>query len=267
MQYSAPQIVRDVDQLRRIMRGWRSTGSTIALAPIMSRLHDGQLSLIETARRHAARVVVSVSNPPDIAQATLLDRAACDLIFAPDPMPETTQVILRDAGLEDAASINAMVTAMARLLNQVQPDIAVFGEKDWQQLVSIRQMVRDLALPVGVVSSATLRDEDGLALSARNRALGPEDRAIAARLNKALSASADLIAQNGPVEQIVSACNRFLSESGFEQVHYVAARRAHDLAPITGFDRAKPSRLLAAVQLGGVRLSDNVAIARTMSQN
>ena len=266
MEFSTPQIVRDTDQLRRIVRGWRGTGSTVALAPILGSPHDGHLGLSETARRHAARVIVSASGTMDMAQATLLGRAECDLIFVPNPEPESaTRICVNASGLGDQTALDATTTRLTRLLGQVQPDIAVFGEKDWLQLVAIRQAVRDLALPVGIVSAATVREKDGLALSTRNASLSAEDRVTAPTLNKVLTASAGLIAQGNPVDQVAAATQRFLAESGFTSVEYVTVRRAYDLAPVTEFSPAKPARLFAAAHLGSVRLSDNVPIQRVSS--
>lgn len=262
MQFSSPQIVRDTDQLRRIVRGWRGAGTTIALVSIQQPIHDGHQSLFETAKRHAARTIVSVSADIDMAQSTVIGSSACDLIFAPEPSTAPTRLRIADDDLEDQATLEIRLTALARLVNQVQPDIAVFGEKDWQQLVAVRRMVRDLAIPVGIVSSATIRSDDGLALSSRTRGLTPEDRVTAQTLFKVLFATAALIADGEPVDQVVAASRRFLSESGFDAVHYLTARRAHDLAAISEFNPKKPGRLLGSVQLGRVRLSDNVPIAR-----
>lgn len=265
MQYSTPQIIRDSDQLRRILRGWRGAGTTIALAPLMGGFHDGHLGLLETARRHASRVVVSLFGEIDVAQATLLDRESCDLIFAPQTLEMETRVNTSGANLVDQRILDDMTTSIVRLMNQVQPDIAVFGEKDWQQLVAIRQVARDLALPVGIVSTATVREDDGLAISMRNAQLTAKERMIAPMLMKVLTASAGLIAQGNPVDQVTAATHRFLSEAGFDRVDYVSARRAYDLAPFDTFDPATPSRFLGAVQLGRVRLTDNVPIARVSS--
>ena len=190
MQFSSPQIVRDVDQLRRIVRGWRGAGTTIALVPIQQPIHQGNLSLIETAKRHAARAVVSVPAHIDMAQATVIGSSACDLIFAPDTPAGATGLRAPDDGLGDQVVLNARLSALARLFNQVQPDVAVFGENDWQQLVAVRRMVRDLAIPVGIVSSATVRGDDDLALSSRMRESTPEQRVVAQTMFKVLSATA-----------------------------------------------------------------------------
>lgn len=260
MQIVTPQIVTDTDQLRRILRGWRGAGASVALAPTMGNFHDGHAALIETARRHASRVVVSVFGGIDLSRASLLDRDACDLVFAPEDARGSTHVQVTPSGIGTRPELDRMTTSLARLFNQVQPDVAVFGEKDWVQLVTIRRMVRDLAMPVGVVSSATIREEDGLAVSTRNRMLTARERVTAPTLHKVLTASAGLIARGASVQQVIGATRRFLAESGFDAVHHVSARRASDLVPLERFDPAKPARLMAAVQLGRVRLSDNVPI-------
>jgi len=261
MQSSIPQIVRDTDQLRRLLRGWRKEGETIALVPMRGGPHDGHLGLLDTAHRHASKVIVSVSGNFDMTQAVLLGRASCDLIFAPQNPPQRTMIRVFSNGLGDSDVLDARTTNFANLFGQVQPDVAVFGEKDWVQLVALRQMVRDLSQPIGIVSAATVREDDGLAISSQNELLTPEERVIAPTLNKVLTASAKLIARGGMVGPITQATQKFLSESGFSSVEYVSVRRAHDLGRITEFDPAKPARLLGAVQLGRVRLTDNVPIA------
>lgn len=260
MQASLPQIVRDTDQLRRLLRSWRGAGATIALAPLGNRCHEGHVRVIETAKRHAARVVVSLSGEMDAVGLSHLAGASCDLIFAPDTAQPGTQINLMANDLGDAEALNSLATTTLRLLNQVQPDSAVLGERDWQQLVSIRQMVRDLAIPVGIVSAPTLRESDGLAISAENADLTPEERQIAPTLHKTLTASAALINQGQPIDQVLGASERFLRASGFSTVDYLTARRAYDLAPLDGFSRTTPARLLCAARLGSVRLTDNVAI-------
>jgi pantoate--beta-alanine ligase len=266
MAHSTPQIVRETDQLRRLLRGWRDTGDTIALVPLFGELHQGHSGVLEAARRHAAHVVVGVSSNNDsaIAQAAQLDRSICDLVFAPGAAQTSTHLHGADFGLGNQDALDARTTQVARMFGQVQPNIAVLGERDWVQLVAIRQMVRDLALPVGIVSAATVREKDQLAISSRNTVLTPQQRVIAPTLNKVLTACAGLIAQGGPVGQVVDATRKVLSESGFSSVDYVAARRAHDLAPIPNFDPAKPARLFAAVRLGTVQLTDSVPITRAV---
>ncbi len=260
MQASLPQIVRDTDQVRRLLRGWRGAGSTVALAALGNRCHEGHVRLIETGKRHATRVMVAISGELDAASLSQLAGASCDLIFAPTPAPATTQINLSAKDLGDGDALDAMATAMARLINQVQPDVAIIGERDWQQLVSVRQMVRDLAMPVGIVSAPILREADGLAVSTGNAELTPEERQIAPTLHKTMTASAALIVRGQPIDQVLAASGRFLEASGFSNIDYFTARRAFDLAPLDGFSRTTPARLLCAAHLGSVRLTDNVAI-------
>ncbi len=261
MQSSIPQIVRDTNQLRRLLRDWRRDGGTIALAPINGGPHDGHTGLLETAKRHARKVIVSVFDDVDMTQAALLGRTSCDLIFAPQSITGKTRVKVAPAGSGDKVSLDTKTTQIARLFGQVQPDIAVFGERDWFQLVTLRQMVKDLALPIRIVSAPTIREKDGLAVSSRNALLTPEDRVIAPTLHKVLTASAKLLALGNPIESVTAATYKFLSESNFSSVEYVMVLRAYDLAPISTFNPAKPARLAGAVQLGRVRLTDNVPIA------
>lgn len=257
-----PQIVRDTDQIRRLLRGWRGNGDTIVLVPLTDAPHHGHSGLLDTARRHAKRVVVSVFDPADLTQTAEIGRDGCDLIFASGAAPESTRISTAGTGPGDQDAIDAHTTLIARVFGQVQPDLAVIGEKDWQQLVAIRQMVRDLALPVGIVSAATMREPDGLAMSSATARMSGAERALAPTLHKVLTASAELIAQGNPVDQVVAATGKFLTDSGFSSVRYIAARRAHDLAPITRFNAARPARLFAAVTLGEGELADNVPIRR-----
>jgi len=261
MQVSIPQIIRDTDQVRRLLRSWRKEGETIALASVKGGPHGGHLGLLETAHRHASKVVVSVSDNFDMTQAALLGRASCDLIFAPYIPPHMTMIRGVWCGMGDMDAREKVATNVARLFGQVQPDVAVFGERDWLELAMIRQMVRDLEFPIGIVSSATVRDEDGLAISSQTELLTEEERNIAPTLYKVLTASAKLIARGSLVGPVTQATQKFLSESGFSSVDYVSVRRAHDIGRITRFDPAKPARLFASVQLGRVRLTDNVPIA------
>lgn len=290
MQSRSPQIIRTIDQLRRTVRAWRNTGEKIALTPTMGGLHDGHLSLIEIAKRHAGKTIASIFvNPTQFGEnedfdayprreaedAEMLGGAGCDLIFAPSvdemyPVGFATAVKVDRAtdglcGSRRPDHFQGVTTVVAKLLNQVQPDVAVFGEKDWQQLVTIKRMVRDLDLPVSIVSAPTLRESDGLAMSSRNRYLNAEQRKIAATLHKALTACARHIAQGSPVPAVESACKRLLTESGFGEIDYVEARRASGLERVVEFDPAKPSRLFGAAHLGRARLIDNVPITRTPS--
>jgi pantoate--beta-alanine ligase len=279
-------IVRTVDALRRRVAAWRSEGLTVGLVPTMGALHEGHLSLVTRALRDADRVVASVFvNPTQFApgedfeayprnearDAELLASAGCALLFAPSPAEvyppgfcTTVTVSGVSAPLEGErrpTHFAGVATVVAKLLNQVQPDVAVFGEKDYQQLQVIRRMARDLDLPVSIVGAATVRADDGLALSSRNAYLTADQRAVAGKLNVVLRALADAIAAGEPVEPSEQAAVEVLLEVGFDSVDYVEVRAADDLSRLgPGPVRDTEARVLAAARLGRTRLIDNLAI-------
>jgi pantoate--beta-alanine ligase len=279
-------IVRTADALRRRVAAWRSEGLTVGLVPTMGALHEGHLSLVTRALRDVDRVVASVFvNPTQFApgedfeayprnearDAQLLASAGCALLFAPSPAEvyprgfcTTVTVSGVSAPLEGErrpTHFAGVATVVAKLLNQVQPDVAVFGEKDYQQLQVIRRMARDLDLPVTIVGAATVRADDGLALSSRNAYLTADQRAVAGKLNVVLRALADAIASGEPVEPSEQAAVEVLLEVGFDSVDYVEVRAADDLSRLgPGPARGTEARVLAAARLGRTRLIDNLAI-------
>ncbi len=288
LQITRPRTVETVVELRDIVRDWRRAGDLVALAPTMGGLHEGHLSLIRAARRRARRVIATIfvnptqfgagedfeAYPRDTVRDTeLLAGAGCDLIYAPGTAtmyPEgfsttvgvdaTTQAL---CGAHRPGHFDGVTTVVCKLLNQAQPDYAIFGEKDWQQLVTIRRMVADLDMPIRIASSPTVREADGLAMSSRNRYLTHEQRAVAAKLNKALFAAADHIAKGLPPERVATACRQALLSAGFDAVDYLDARDALTLAPLDAFGPGTEARLFAAARLGKTRLIDNVPIERT----
>lgn len=153
-----------------------------------------------------------------------------------------------------------MATVVAKLFNQALPDVAVFGEKDWQQLTMIRRMVRDLDMPVRILGVPTFREADGLAMSSRNRYLTPEERRIAGKLNKALAGAAAYVARGAPAEAASEAAAQALREAGFAKIDYLEVRDAENLAPVKVWDPARPARIFAAAHLGKARLIDNLPI-------
>ncbi len=278
-----------VAALRGAVEPWRAAGETVALVPTMGALHRGHLALVEEGLRRCNRVVVSIfvnptqfgpgedlaSYPRDEADdMAALAALGVDLVFAPpvDEMyPEgfaTTVTVARVSeglcGDIRPAHFPGVATVVAKLLNQCRPDVAVFGEKDYQQLVVIRRLVRDLDIPVEIVGVPTVREADGLAMSSRNAYLSPRERETAGRLNALLGAIAGRIAGGEPPARAVAWGRKRLAAEGFASIDYLELRDAETLAPVDVLGR--PARLLAAVRLGAARLIDNVPVPPAASR-
>ncbi len=277
-------IVRGVADLRRTVAEWRRAGLRVALVPTMGALHAGHLSLVGQGLREADRVVASVFVNPtqfgpnedfaayprqETRDAAMLAEAGAHLLYAPavsemypDGFATTVTVTGVSAGLcgdVRPGHFQGVATVVAKLLLQALPDVALFGEKDWQQLQVIRRMVRDLDVPVRVHGVATVRESDGLAMSSRNAYLTPDERRAAPTLYRVLSALADTL--RGGDEAAAPHLARARAEleaAGFGPVDYVELRAAESLEPLERADR--PARLLAAARLGRARLIDNVAV-------
>ncbi len=277
---------RTIAALRAAVSGWRAAGERVALVPTMGAIHDGHLSLVSAAQAKADRVVTSLfvnptqfganedfaaypANEGDDARA--LSGAGVDAIYAP-AIPEIypegfkTLVSVKDltAGLCGAhrpGHFDGVTTVVVKLLLQCGPDIALFGEKDYQQLQVIRRMVRDLDIPVAILGVPTLRAADGLALSSRNAYLDDAQRRIAPALHRLLSSLAAQVASGGTgCEAASKATADALLAAGFSSVDYVAVCDAETLEPVervTG-----PARVFGAAQLGSARLIDNVPVGR-----
>jgi pantoate--beta-alanine ligase len=280
------QTVRSISELRDRVGGWRRAGQRIAFVPTMGNLHDGHLALVRHARGGADRVVVSVFvNPMQFgpqedlasypvtleADRAALEAADADLLFLPavtDIYPgglaDTTRVVVPglNAILEGAhrpTHFDGVSTVVTRLFNLVQPDSAVFGEKDYQQLLLIRRMAADLCLPVRIDSQPTVREPDGLAMSSRNAYLEPVERGIAPQLYQTLlDVQAVVMAGERDFAGIEQAAMAQLREAGFRP-DYVSIRRQADLAVPGPGERALI--VLAAAAIGRARLIDNVAIS------
>ncbi|MEJ2632261.1 MAG: pantoate--beta-alanine ligase [Acidihalobacter sp.] len=273
-------------ELRTIVRGWRSQGERIALVPTMGNLHEGHLSLVDEAKRRADRVVVSVfvnplqfDRPDDLdayprtldADRRALEQRGVHLLFTPEVdllyprgMEAASKVSVPGLGemLEGAARpghFTGVATVVCKLLNLVQPDDAVFGEKDYQQLLLVRRMVEDLHLPVRIHGVPVVRADSGLALSSRNNRLSDDECARAAQLYAALNKAAGLLAEGAPVDVVEAAAAERLGQRGF-RVDYVAVRRASDLEPAGPDDEEVV--ILVAAWLGQVRLIDCVRVER-----
>lgn len=279
------QRVDTVQAVRDVVREWRGEGARVALVPTMGNLHAGHLRLVRAAAEHADRVVVSVFvNPLQFgpnedfdryprtleADTAALATAPCDLLFAPaveamypSGVPIQTRVTVGGItevleGAHRPGHFDGVSTVVNLLFNQVQPDVALFGEKDYQQLAVIRRMVADLQMPVTVVGVPTERASDGLALSSRNQYLTPEERALAPALYSVLQAvSARWRAGGHTVAALEREGLERLRAAGFAP-QYLALRRP-DLTPLTS--PQQPGVVLVAAHLGATRLIDNLQIA------
>ena len=277
------QTVRTIEALRAAVRGLRATGGEVALVPTMGALHAGHMALVREARQHAAHVVASIFVNPtqfgpsedfasyprqEAADAAMLETEGCALLWAPDPetvypQGHATRVIVAGVseGLCGAARpghFEGVATVVAKLFNQVGPDVALFGEKDYQQLAVIRRMARDLDFPVRIVGVETQRDADGLALSSRNAYLSPAERISARALPRILGDACRAIRDGAPVAEALSSARAALSTAGFDRIDYVELRDAETLEPLDRLDRS--GRLLAAAVIGRTRLIDNFPV-------
>jgi pantoate--beta-alanine ligase len=273
--------VRTVGDLRDRVAAWRKAGETVALVPTMGALHEGHLSLVALAKNKADRAVVSIfvnpiqfgpredfSRYPRDEQGDLakLGKAGADLVFAPDtaemyPQGFSTQIKVGDltedlCGAARPNHFDGVATVVAKLLLQCAPDLAVFGEKDYQQLLVIKRLVHDLNIPVEIIGGPIVREADGLALSSRNVYLSPSERKTAPLLYQTIAkVAADLAKGRGCDDAVVAA--RFKLDAAGFRVDYVAVRDPDTLKPLSG--PVKRARVLAAAYLGKTRLIDNVA--------
>ena len=284
-----PATTRSKRVLRARIHGFRQAGERIAFVPTMGALHEGHLSLVRLARRKADRVVVSIFvNPTQFApgedfeayprdtQADLaqLRDAGIDLVYRPDREAmyhddHSTSVIVGGVGdgLETdhrPTFFHGVALVVTKLLNRVQPDIAVFGEKDFQQLAVIRRLVRDLDMPVTIHGGAIARDAHGLALSSRNRYFDADSLAVARQLNRVMHACADALEAGRPIGTATRKAQATLLKAGFTRVDYVTLADAASLDIQTRGRITTPSRLLVAAHCpspsGPVRLIDNCAV-------
>jgi pantoate--beta-alanine ligase len=275
------QTVRRLEELREALSAFRASGERVALVPTMGALHEGHMALVEAAKRAATRVVVSIFvNPKQFganedlgkyprkeqADSRMLAGANVDLLWMPaveEMYPEgfATTVSVSGAsevldGAHRPGHFDGVATVVAKLFGQVRPDVALFGEKDWQQLAVIRRMVTDLDMGVEIVGVPTQREDDGLALSSRNAYLIPEERARAVALPRALGLAERSIAKGEEPGVALAQARESLTQAGFE-VDYVELVDAETLgAPSEG----RPQRLLAAARIGAARLIDNIPL-------
>jgi pantoate--beta-alanine ligase len=279
-----PALASDIAGLREIVARWRNEGARVALVPTMGALHAGHVSLIERARAEAERIIVSIfvnptqfspsedfSKYPRTFEADLekLRAASVDLCFAPDVAGMYGEgfatTILVDgpakANLEDnfrPTHFTGVATIVAKLLIQAQADIAVFGEKDYQQLQVVKRLAADLDIRTRIVGAPTLREPDGLAMSSRNVYLSNDERARATALYRALREAGSRIQAGDRVGEAMRVATEIVAGAGFE-IDYLEARHAETLARIADPGEG-PIRLLAAARLGATRLIDNIAV-------
>ncbi len=278
------QIVRQLGPLRTALDAIRQTKPRLGLVPTMGALHAGHMRLVETALAQCDAVVVSIFVNPtqfgegedldayprqEAADAALLEAAGADLIWAPtvdqvypDGFATNINVTGVSAGLcggSRPGHFDGVATVVAKLFNQTRPDVAFFGEKDYQQLAVIRRMARDLDFSHDIVGVPTVRDADGLAMSSRNAYLTSAQRSAAVALPDNMRDAADAISKGGDVASILEEAKAKLLSSGFYQVDYFELRNAETLENMTVFN--KPARLLAAAHIGSTRLIDNIAVA------
>jgi pantoate--beta-alanine ligase len=277
------QIIRDFEALAAARKTLKQSGESLALVPTMGALHTGHLALIEEAKRHADKVAASIfvnplqfNDPADLerypreeeADLAKLEAAGVDLVWLPsaaDLYPQGFATSIRVAGVSERwegearpGHFDGVATIVAKLLIAVAPEIALFGEKDFQQLAVIRRLVADLGLAVEIVGVETVRDGDGLALSSRNAFLSAEDRQRALALPRALQSARNQIASGEPVGRALAAAKQSLVDAGFLKIDYFALIDAATLEPLS--EPAGEMRLIAAATIGGTRLIDNVAV-------
>jgi pantoate--beta-alanine ligase len=277
-------ILRTLPVLRRAVDNFRSRKATIALVPTMGALHEGHVSLVRQAKRRAKRVIVSIFvNPTQFAptedfgsyprtwksDVAKLAAEEVDAIWHPDvktmyPDGFATRIVPEGpatAGLEDRFRphfFGGVATVVGKLFTQCRPDIAIFGEKDFQQLRVVAQMARDLDLGVRVIGSKTVRERDGLAMSSRNVYLSAEERRVAPELFRAMKETAAQIRAGTELAAALAAGTGIIRQAGFS-LDYMEVRHAETLAPVSSIEDG-PLRILVAAKLGTTRLIDNMAV-------
>lgn len=275
-----------IDEIRARVREWRQKGETVAFVPTMGNLHQGHVSLILEAARRADHVVASIFVNPlqfgknedlDAYPRTLgadqqkLTKAGCELLFTPTPeliYPKglDAQTFVEVPGISDElcgasrpGHFRGVATIVCKLFNIVQPDIALFGRKDYQQLLVIKTMVADLSLPIEVIGVETVREDSGLALSSRNGYLTEAEKALAPKLKASMDKLAEAIVLGQDIDQAISNAKEFLRAAGLEP-DYLEVREASSLKPVSSDDKSLV--ILAAAYLGKARLIDNMTLSR-----
>ena len=277
------QILDSISAMRRQSAAWHKAGQRIALVPTMGALHEGHISLVRIARQLADRVIVSVFvNPTQFgegedfehyprtmeADCALLEAEAVDVVYAPsvqEMYPEglktrisVTELTKRWEGEHRPGHFDGVALVVHKLLQQSRPDLAVFGEKDYQQLRVIERMVLDLDMGIDIIHGPIIREADGLALSSRNRYLDESQRAIAAQLHASLQEAARSLREGVAAPGVLDAAQARLIAAGFDAVDYLVLVDEQTLEPLDAYNGT--GRLLATARLGTTRLLDNIAV-------
>jgi len=272
-------------QLQNMLHEWQVTRQTVALVPTMGAIHAGHLQLVAEAKKNASKIVVSIFVNPtqfgpneDFANyprtlerdIQLLAQAGVDLVWSPSAIemyPEGFATSIHVAGLREAlcgafrpGHFDGVATVVAKLFMQIRPDIALFGEKDYQQLMLIKRLVKDLNMNIEVLGVPTLRERDGLALSSRNQYLDADERKSAPKLYAILQQTSNHIRSGADVKDMLGLAEKEIIAAGFTKIDYIELREEESLMPVVNFSE-ETARLLSAVWLGKTRLIDNVRVA------
>jgi pantoate--beta-alanine ligase len=278
------ETVLSLAQLRQLVKQWRKQGLTIGFVPTMGNLHAGHLSLVDKAKQHADKVIVSIfvnplqfndqidlkAYPKTIEADTVqLTKTACDIVFVPDlatvypeGMAKQSKITVPDigdrlCGAHRPGHFDGVATVVTKLFHMAMPDVAVFGEKDYQQLLLIKKLVHDLNMPIEIIGAETHREQNGLAMSSRNQYLSVIEQTTAADIVQTLLAIKQRLEQGqGDFTAICEQAKQAIEQKGFE-VDYIEICREADLMPAQSEDKAL--RILIAAQLGPARLIDNMA--------
>ena len=279
--------VNSLADLKAQISGWQQNGYKIGLVPTMGSLHEGHLSLISLARENCDKVVTSIYvNPQQFSQTEdfdsyprtlshdlekLSELRVCDLVFNPTQMyHENHATIIAPTGVAEPLEgqirphfFGGVATIILKLFNQIQPDIAIFGEKDYQQLLVIKQLMRDLDLPVQIIAGQTFRETDGLAMSSRNSYLSDSERKIAANIYRVMQIAAENLQSGIEVSKAIQNAINELARVGITKIDYFSLRDPITLEPLSTFK--KDARLLVALYVGATRLIDNIAVSFVQS--
>ena len=277
------KIIRSKDDLRTLRRSWIFKGERVAVVPTMGALHAGHLSLVDEAKKHADRVIVTIfvnpkqfNNPEDLDKyprteeddAEKLAPYGIDAIYVPTPdqiYPDGFATNVRVTGLTEdlegahrPGHFDGVATVVSKLFLQSRADVACFGQKDYQQMLLVRRLSEDLDIETEVIGCPTVREDDGLAMSSRNVRLTKEERAIAPALKAEMDRAADAIRRGAEPRVVLDSAKAQIERAGYNTVEYLELRDAETLQPVK--DLSRPTRLLAAAMLGDVRLIDNIEV-------